>query len=67
VFDVLAGVCGLAADDPFAAAVADRYHGFVFTDDGVRFPPAAPAPSPVVPSPDAVYDRRERLPGQVVR
>jgi mannitol-1-phosphate 5-dehydrogenase len=39
---VLAAVCGLEADDPVAGAVAARYHGFVFTEDGVRFPPAAP-------------------------
>lgn len=65
VFAVLTRVCGLAADDPFAAAVADRYHGFVFTEDGVRFPPTAPAPGAASPSPGAVSDRAERLPGQV--
>ncbi|MER5225190.1 2-dehydropantoate 2-reductase N-terminal domain-containing protein [Streptomyces flaveus] len=71
VFAVLTSVCGLAADDPFAAAVAARYHGFVFTDDGVRFPPAAPATGLEAPLPHAPSDRgddwRERLPGQVVR
>jgi mannitol-1-phosphate 5-dehydrogenase len=65
---VLAGVCGLAADDPFATAVAVRYHGFVFTDDGVRFPPTAPAADPAAPDPlAAVSVRRERLRGQVAR
>ncbi|MEE1763342.1 MULTISPECIES: hypothetical protein [unclassified Streptomyces] len=63
---VLAGVCGLAADDPFAAAIAVRYHGFVFTDDGVRFPPTAPLPD-IVARADAVSRRREPLPGQVAR
>ncbi|MDN0198593.1 hypothetical protein [Streptomyces sp. S.PNR 29] len=67
VFAVLTGVCGLAADDPFAAAVAARYHGFVFTDDGVRFPPAAPAHSAAAPPPGALPDRGERLHGQVAR
>jgi len=39
---VLQQVCGLHADDEFAQAVASRYRGFVFLDDGVRFPPARP-------------------------
>lgn len=39
---VLQRVCGLQPDDAFAQAVASRYRGFVFLDDGVRFPPARP-------------------------
>ncbi|WP_020386042.1 hypothetical protein [Kribbella catacumbae] len=42
VDSVLTDVCGLRPGDTFAAAVAQRYRGFVFLDDGVRFPPAAP-------------------------
>lgn len=37
-------LCGLHPGDPIAAAITSRYRGFVFTDDGVRFPPAAPGP-----------------------
>lgn len=66
VLAVLTGVCGLAADDPFAVAVAARYHGFVFADDGVRFPPAAPVPGPAAPPPDAMSEWRKQLLGQVV-
>jgi mannitol-1-phosphate 5-dehydrogenase len=39
VMDVLREVCGLAETDPFARAVAERYRGFVLTDDGWVFPP----------------------------
>lgn len=40
---VLSSVCGLPTDDPFARAVAQRYHGFIFDeDDQVHFPPVAP-------------------------
>lgn len=35
---VLERVCGLGAGDPFGAAVAERYHGFIFTPEGVIFP-----------------------------
>nr|MBA2528494.1 hypothetical protein [Euzebyales bacterium] len=42
VMAVLGTVCGLDADDPVAEAVAERYRGFVFTADGVSFPPARP-------------------------
>ncbi|MCP9981519.1 hypothetical protein [Actinomadura madurae] len=37
---MLAGVCGLDADDGFAAAVADRYHGFRYAGGGPWFPPS---------------------------
>jgi mannitol-1-phosphate 5-dehydrogenase len=39
VMDVLENVCGLEETDPFARAVADRYRGFVLTDEGWMFPP----------------------------
>lgn len=40
VMAMLAQVCGLAADDPLADAIATRYRGFIFADDKVLFPPA---------------------------
>jgi mannitol-1-phosphate 5-dehydrogenase len=40
VMAVLGAVCGLEEADPFARAVAERYWGFVFTDEGTIFPPA---------------------------
>ncbi|HVL97670.1 MAG TPA: hypothetical protein VM324_00035 [Egibacteraceae bacterium] len=40
VMAFIAEVCGLDSDDPLARAVASRYRGFIFTDDGVLFPPA---------------------------
>jgi mannitol-1-phosphate 5-dehydrogenase len=40
VVRVLELVAGLSPVDPFTTAVEDRYHRFVFLDDGVRFPPA---------------------------
>ncbi|MEU8345062.1 hypothetical protein AB0C74_25480 [Spirillospora sp. NPDC048832] len=57
---VLTGVCGRAADDGFAAAVADRYHAFRYADDGPWFPPSAPSP-PGVPG------RSDRRAGTVAR
>jgi mannitol-1-phosphate 5-dehydrogenase len=60
VFTVLTGICGLAVDDPFTAAVAARYRGFWYADD-TWFPPAVPVPSPAAAFPDAVADQRERL------
>lgn len=46
VSSILSSVCGLDPEDPFAEAVSERYHRFVFTDDGVRFPSASPHPVP---------------------
>jgi mannitol-1-phosphate 5-dehydrogenase len=40
VMAVLRAVCGLEEADPFARAVAERFWGFVFTDEGTIFPPA---------------------------
>ena len=40
VRDVLEGVCGLDAADPFRDAVAARYAGFVLLPDETVFPPA---------------------------
>jgi mannitol-1-phosphate 5-dehydrogenase len=40
VMAVLREVCRMDEADPFARAVAERYRGFVFTDDGTMFPPA---------------------------
>lgn len=39
VRSALEQVCGLAADDPFAEAVATRYRNFVITPTGTHFPP----------------------------
>ena len=36
---VLADVCGLLPDDPFASAVEQHYRTFVFTDEETLFPP----------------------------
>lgn len=40
---VLLEVCGLVETDPFARTVAERYRGFVFTEEGTIFPPVHPA------------------------
>jgi hypothetical protein len=50
VMAVLRAVCGLDEADPFARAVAERYRGYVFTEEGVVFPPAH--------TPEAVGDGR---------
>lgn len=42
VMEVLADVCHLGPDDPFAEAIAARYRGFVFSEGETLFPPAAP-------------------------
>jgi len=42
---VLEDVCGLQADDPFAAAVEQHYRTFVFTDEETLFPPVYGAPA----------------------
>jgi mannitol-1-phosphate 5-dehydrogenase len=46
VMAVLEAVCGLEESDPFARAVAERYQGFVFTEEGTVFPPAY-TPDPI--------------------
>lgn len=46
VMAVLSETCGIAPDDPLAAAIASRYRGFIFTDDEVAFPPAYTPPAP---------------------
>ena len=39
VMAVLQDVCGLAPEDPFALAVAERYRGFILTPEETVFPP----------------------------
>jgi mannitol-1-phosphate 5-dehydrogenase len=46
----LAAVCGLAPEDELARAVAQRYRGFILTQDGVLFPPVYDATGAVVPA-----------------
>jgi mannitol-1-phosphate 5-dehydrogenase len=50
---VLRAVCGLAPEDELALAVAQRYRGFILTQDGVLFPPVYDARGAVLPATEA--------------
>lgn len=50
---VLQAVCGLAPDDELARAVAQRYRGFILTQDGVVFPPVYEPRPAVLPASEA--------------
>jgi mannitol-1-phosphate 5-dehydrogenase len=50
---VLQSVCGLAPEDELARAVAQRYRGFILTQEGVLFPPVYDARGAVLPATEA--------------
>jgi mannitol-1-phosphate 5-dehydrogenase len=50
VMAVLEEVCGVSPADPLAAAIAERYRGFIFAPDQVLFPPAYAEPRPLGPA-----------------
>jgi mannitol-1-phosphate 5-dehydrogenase len=49
----LHAVCGLQPDDELARAVAQRYRGFIFTQDGVLFPPVYEPTAAALPAGEA--------------
>jgi mannitol-1-phosphate 5-dehydrogenase len=50
---VLGTVCGLAPEDELALAVAQRYRGFILTQEGVLFPPVYEPRGAVLPATEA--------------
>jgi mannitol-1-phosphate 5-dehydrogenase len=50
---VLGTACGLAPEDELALAVAQRYRGFILTEEGVLFPPVYEPRGAVLPATEA--------------